>query len=77
MTLKRELTVSLVDWEVRCILESISREMMRLKTIAEESNDEDEAIDAGNDYLDIAGLSERLEAEAKEIFGAQIISGHD
>lgn len=72
MTNKRELNLTLLDWEARCILESISREMQRLKTIAEESEDEDEAADAGNDYLEIAGLKERFENEAKKVFGDQI-----
>lgn len=69
MTNKRELNLTLLDWEAGYILESISREIERLKTIAEESEDEDEAADAGNDYLEIAGLKERLEKEAKNVFG--------
>lgn len=72
MTNRRELNLTLLDWEARYILESISREMKRLKTIAEKSEDEDEAADAGNDYLEIAGLKERLEKEAKNVFGNQI-----
>ena len=71
MTTKRELNLTLLDWEARCILESISKEMARLKTIAEESEDENEAADAGNDYLEIAGITERLENEAKNVFGDQ------
>ncbi|WP_225073843.1 hypothetical protein [Desulfuromonas sp. CSMB_57] len=69
MTKKRELIFSILDWEARYILESISREMQRLKTVAEESDDEDEAADAGNDYLEIAGLKERFESEAIKVFG--------
>ncbi len=72
MTNKRELNLTLLDWEARCILESISREMQRLKTVAEESEDEDEAADAGNDYLEIAGFKERFESEAKKVFGDKI-----
>lgn len=73
MTNLRELNISLLDWETRYILESISKEMERLKTVSEESEDDDKAADAGNDYLEIAGLKERLEKEAKAIFGEQII----
>ena len=74
MTNKRELNVTLLDWEARYILESISKEMKRLKTVAEESDDENKASDAGNDYLEIAGLKERFEAEAKNVFGDQIVN---
>lgn len=74
MTNKRELNVTLLDWEARYILESISKEMKRLKTVAEESDDENMASDAGNDYLEIAGLKERFEAEAKNVFGDQIVN---
>ena len=74
MTNKRELNVTLLDWEARYILESISKEMKRLKTVAEESDNENEAADAGNDYLEIAGLKERFEAEAKNVFGDQIVN---
>ena len=77
MTSKRELNISLLDWEVRYILESISKEMERLKIIAEESDNEDEAADVGNDYLEIAGLKERLEIEAKNVFGDQVVNYHD
>ncbi len=70
----RELNLSLLDWETRYILESISKEMTRLKTVSEESEDEDEAADAGNDYLEISGLKERLEKEAKATFGDQILN---
>ncbi len=74
MTNKRELNVTLLDWEARYILESISKEMKQLKTVAEESDDENMASDAGNDYLEIAGLKERFEAEAKNVFGDQIVN---
>ena len=76
MTNKRELNISLLDWEVRYILESVSREMLRLKSVTEESDNEDEAADAGNDYLEIAGFKERLETEAKNVFGDKIVSYH-
>jgi len=68
----REMNVTLLDWEARIILESISREMQRVKLIAETSDDEDEIADAGNDCMEIAGLKERLEEQAKSIFGKQI-----
>ncbi len=45
----RELNLSLLDWETRLILESISKEMARLKTVSEKSENEDDATDAGND----------------------------
>lgn len=68
----RELTVSLLDWETRAVLESLTREMQRLKVLAETSDNEDEAADAGNDFLEVAGLLERMQSEAKSVFGDQI-----
>ncbi len=48
----RELDIKLNDWEARYMLESLSQEMKKLKKI----NNEDEAADAGNDFLEISGL---------------------
>lgn len=72
MSIIRELKVSLLDWETRAILESISKEIERLRQVAETADDEDEASDAGNDCLELVGLKERLESEAVAVFGAQI-----
>lgn len=72
MTNLRELKLTLVDWETRIILESITNEMRRLRTLADTSDNDDEAADAGNDYLQAAGLKERLEREAISVFGKQI-----
>lgn len=69
----RELDVRLIDWEAKYVLESISREMQRLKAINETSTDEDEAADAGNDFIELSGLYERLLSEAINKFGAQIV----
>lgn len=72
MTNLRELNVALLDWETRIILEAVTNEMNRLKIRAETSENDDEAAEAGNDYLEIAGLKERLENEAISVFGEQI-----
>ncbi len=72
MTLIKEQNLSLCDWETRIILESVSREADRLKRICETSEDEDESADAGNDYLELIGLKERLEEQSIEVFGQQI-----
>lgn len=64
----RELTISLLDWESRAVLEALTREMQRLKVLAETSDDEDEGADAGNDFLEIGGLLERLQSQAKSIW---------
>ena len=69
----RELSVNLLDWEARYIIESLSRELDRLKSVAGSSDEEDLAADVGNDYLELAGLKERLEGEAKAVFGNQIV----
>jgi hypothetical protein len=48
--------------------------MKRLKLINETSEDEDEAADAGNDYIEISGFYERLSDKAVSVFGEQIIN---
>ncbi|WP_018274644.1 hypothetical protein WKI13_06275 [Teredinibacter turnerae] len=73
MTNVRELSASFNDWEMRYILESLQREMERLKKINAESEDEDEAADAGNDFLELSGLFDSLAAKAVEVFGEQIL----
>jgi hypothetical protein len=73
MAIIRELEVKLNDWETRYVLESLSREMERLKTINAESSDEDEAADAGNDFMEISSLYESVSKSAIEVFGEQIL----
>ncbi|WP_445359738.1 hypothetical protein ACJJIL_11470 [Microbulbifer sp. EKSA005] len=72
MTHIKEMNSSLCDWETRIILEAITHEAEHLKSICETSEDEDEVADAGNDYLEVIGLKERLENQAIEVFGQQI-----
>ncbi len=74
MQVAREIQISLNDWETRYILESLSKEMARLKAINAESNDEDETADAGNDYIEISGLYDSLSQKAVSIFGEQILN---
>lgn len=73
MAIIRELEVKLNDWETRYVLESLSREMERLKTINAESSDEDEAADAGNDFMEISSLYESVSKSAVDVFGKQIL----
>jgi hypothetical protein len=73
MTVIRELNVNINDWETRYILESLATEMKRLKTINATSEDEDEAADAGNDFMEISGLFERISGNAVKKFGDQIL----
>ena len=73
----REISVTLLDWEARYILQSISNELQRLKSIAETSEDPDEAADAGNDYIELSGLYESLSATATSAFGKQVTNFSD
>ncbi len=73
MTQLREISVTLLDWEARYILQSLSNELQRLKAIAESSEDPDDAADAGNDYIELSGLYEGLSKTAIEKFGKQIV----
>lgn len=72
----RELNVNLLDWETRIILDSLHKEKHRLHTLAQTSENEDEAADAGNDLMEVAGLLERMEAGATTVFGAHINNFH-
>ena len=47
MATLRELNISLLDWEARYILESLSRELDRLKAVSEISDDEDDGRRCG------------------------------
>ena len=73
MTVIRELNVNLNDWETRYILESLSKEMAHLKAINASSEDEDEAADAGNDFIEVSGLYEQMSSDAVAVFGQQIL----
>ncbi|NMM42324.1 hypothetical protein [Pseudoalteromonas arctica] len=73
MTVIRELNVNLNDWETRYILESLSKEMAHLKAINATSEDEDEAADAGNDFIEVSGLYDQMSSNAVEVFGKQIL----
>jgi hypothetical protein len=70
----RELDVSFLDWEARAVLVALNKERTRLKVLVETTDDEDEAADAGNDLLELSGLLERLESQAKSVFGEQIVN---
>ena len=74
MSNMRELNVQLNDWEIRYVLESLSKEMQRLKKINYESECEDEAADAGNDYIELSGFYERVSQSAVGVFGDQILN---
>lgn len=69
----RELTVTLLDWETRAVLHALANEKQRLLEISRTSTDENEAADAGNDCFEISELLERLQSEAKAVFGDQIV----
>ena len=68
----RTVEISAVDSEARILLESLQHEMERLKNINATSEDEDEAIDAGNDYIEVASLYEKIKKISIPTFGEQI-----
>ena len=69
----RHLDVALLDWEARLILKALSAEQQRLLTLAQETEDEDVAADAGNDSIEASLLLERVAEQAKSVFGDQIM----
>ena len=72
MTTLREMDISAIDSEASIILESLHREMERLKLINANSDDEDKAADAGNDYLEVSSLYDKIKGTAVSTFGHQI-----
>ncbi len=64
----RELDVKLNEWETRYVLESLSLELQRLKVLNAKSDDEDVAADAGNDFIELSILYERLLKSAVAFF---------
>ena len=65
----RELDVKLNEWETQYVLESLSLELQRLKVLNAKSDDEDVAADAGNDFIELSILYERLLKSAVALFG--------
>ena len=65
----RELDVKLNEWETQYVLESLSLELQRLKVLNAKSDDEDVAADAGNDFIELSILYERLLKSAVAFFG--------
>jgi len=47
--------------------------MAHLKAINASSEDEDEAADAGNDFIEVSGLYDQMSSNAVEVFGQQIL----
>lgn len=72
MATLREIDISAIDSEARIILESLHREMERLKAINANSDDEDKSADAGNDYLEVSSLYDKVREAAVSTFGSQI-----
>jgi hypothetical protein len=68
----RTIEITAVDSEARILLESLQHEMERLKRINATSEDEDEAIDAGNDYIEVSSLYEKIKKLSIPTFGEQI-----
>lgn len=77
MTNIRQIEISAINSEARIILDALRREMERLKSINVNSEDEDEAADAGNDYLEVSSLYEKVESLAVSTFGPQITNFSD
>ena len=67
--------IAVVDSEARILLESLQHEIERLKRINATSEDEDEAIDAGNDYIEVSSLYEKIKKKSILTFGKQRING--
>ncbi|MEO3682440.1 hypothetical protein ABHN84_09070 [Shewanella vesiculosa] len=47
--------------------------MAHLKAINASSEDEDEAADAGNDFIEVSGLYDQMSSNAVEVFEQQIL----
>ncbi len=68
----RTIEITVIDSEARILLESLRHEMERLKGINSNSEDEDEAADAGNDYIEVSSLYEKIKNISIPTFGEQI-----
>jgi len=67
--------IAVVDSEARILLESLQHEIERLKRINATSEDEDEAIDAGNNYIEVSSLYEKIKKKSILTLGKQRING--
>lgn len=65
--------IAVVDSEAGILLESLQHEMEWLKRI--NATSEDEAIDAGNNYIEVSSLYEKIKKKSILTLGKQRING--
>jgi hypothetical protein len=64
-----KLTLSLLPWQAKLLLEAASDLEAKWRRINESSRDEDEVAEIGNDLMDLISTREHLEKEAVKAFG--------
>ena len=68
----RELTLQITEWEAKILLELLGRECSRLRKVSSRSEDEDEQAEAGNEFMEVDGLRDRMERESVAVFGTEV-----
>ena len=70
----KKFQLSLVESELKIILESITEMESKMKNICESSSDEDEIADIGNDLIEVRLLLKVLKSQALSEYGENIIN---
>lgn len=66
--------LSLVESEVKIMLEALCELESKMSKICETSNDEDEVADIGNDLIEVRLLLDPLKEKAIEKYGESIVN---
>lgn len=65
----KKLTVELLEWEARLLLESLAELDAKWAKICETSDDPDEVADYGNDLIQLRLTKDALQEQAIAAFG--------
>ena len=69
----KRLELSLVESEVKILLEALMEKEAAMAKICESSNDEDEIADIGNDLIELRLLLKAIRERAVPLFGKSVL----
>ena len=69
----KKLELSLVESDVKIILEALLEKEAAMTKICETSDDEDEIADIGNDLIELRLLLKKLNENAVTLFGSSVL----
>lgn len=69
----KKLDLTLVESEVKILLESLIERESKMATICDTSDDEDEIADIGNDLIELRLLLKEIKEKAVSLFGSSVL----